>query len=185
MLAAVVLFVFCPVWSGIQTSARGDSPNEYQIKAAFLLNFVKFIEWPADTYPAPQSPFAICVLGEDPFGAVLDNALDGKSVGSHPISLRRMKEISWSRRCQVVFVSSSENRNYPAIVESVRGARVLLVGETEGFAMAGGTIEFKLEENHVRFVINPDAAQRSGLMLSSKLLMLARIVHDGPVAGKT
>jgi hypothetical protein len=184
MAAAVIVILFLFSFS-VRAFAQNDSPSEYQVKAAFLFNFAKFVDWPSGTYPAPQSPFAICVLGDDPFGPVLENTLAGKSLGTHPVVLRRTKDLAEARRCQVVFVSASESHRYAEVVEGVRGARVLLVGETEGFASAGGAVEFTLEGNHVRFAINPEAAQRAGLTLSSKLLMLARIVHDGGSAGKS
>ncbi|HWF39006.1 MAG TPA: YfiR family protein [Candidatus Acidoferrales bacterium] len=184
--AAAAGIVILSIFSvSVRTFAQSDSPNEYQVKAAFLFNFAKFVDWPPGTYANAQSPFAICVLGDDPFGHVLENTLAGKSLGAHPVVLRRTKDLAEARRCQVVFVSSSEMHRYGEVVEGVRGARVLLVGETDGFASSGGAIEFTLEGNHVRFAINPEAAQRAGLTLSSKLLMLARIVHDGGYAGKS
>ena len=182
-IPAIFILFLCSI--SARTFAQNDSPSEYQVKAAFLFNFAKFVDWPSGTYPGPQSPFAICVLGDDPFGPVLENTLAGKSLGTHPVVLRRTKDLAEARRCQVVFVSSSQSHRYAEVVEGVRGARVLLVGETDGFASAGGAIEFTLEGNHVRFAINPEAAQRTGLTLSSKLLMLARIVHDGGYAGKS
>jgi hypothetical protein len=183
-LAGLCFVALCSAISA-PSFAQGDAPSEYQVKAAFLFNFAKFVDWPPDTYPSPQSPFAICVVGDDPFGALLDNTLAGKSLGTHPVVLRRIKELNELRRCQIAFVSSSERQNCAQLVEAVRGSRVLLVGETDGFATAGGAIEFTLEANHVRFAINPEAAQRAGLTLSSKLLMLARIVHDPGTAGKS
>jgi uncharacterized protein DUF4154 len=182
---ALSLCLFCIGAPSPAATQQADSPSEYQVKAAFLFNFAKFVEWPADAFAGPQAPFAICVLGQDPFGPLLDAALAGKTMGSHPVSLRRIKEHSEARRCHIVFVSASEVRNYLEVIDTVRGSSVLLVGDTDGFAALGGMIEFTLEGNHVRFLINPDAAQRAGLMLSSKLLMLARIVHDGAVAGKS
>lgn len=182
---ARLLFVSCFVLNCAASPLPVDSPSEYQVKAAFLFNFAKFVEWPADAFASSQAPFVICVLGEDPFGPMLDTTLAGKTMGTHPVLLRRIKEHNDARRCHIVFVSSSESRNFAAVVDSVRGFAVLLVGDTDGFAAAGGSIEFTIEGNHVRFLINPDAAQRAGLMLSSKLLMLARIVHDGVVAGKS
>lgn len=187
--AVLALISFCIISGAAITPAQSDSPSEYQVKAAFLLNFAKFVDWPSSTYATPQTPFAVCVLGDDPFGSVLDNTLAGKSLGSRSVAIRRIRDFVEARRCQIVFVSSSESRHYADVVEAVRGARVLLVGETDGFASAGGAIEFTLESNHVRFAINPEAAQREGLTLSSKLLMLAHIVHDGSVrdtvAGKS
>jgi hypothetical protein len=150
----------------------------YEVKTAFLFNFAKFIEWPASSFATPQSPFAICVLGQDPFGNILDVALQGKVIGIRPLAVRRLKDKFEARSCQIVFVSSSESPHLADIVGTLRGANVLLVGETNGFAASGGTIEFILEDNHVRFAINTDAADRSGLKFSSKLLALAQIVHD-------
>jgi YfiR/HmsC-like len=160
-------------------SARGQAaPSEYQLKAAFLFNFAKFIDWPPGSSTGPQSPFAICVLGQDPFGRVLDDSLNGKAIGNQPLTIRRLKDKTEARHCQMVFVSSSESAHLAEILESLRGANVLVVGETSGFAAAGGTIEFTLEDNRVRFTINTDAADRAGLMFSSKRLALAKLVHD-------
>jgi hypothetical protein len=150
----------------------------YEVKTAFLFNFAKFIDWPASSFATPESPFTICVLGQDPFGKVLDDALQGKKIGNRPFAVRRLKDRAEARHCQMVFVSSSESAHLTEIIESVQGANVLLVGESPGFVASGGTIEFTIEDNHVRFAINTDAADRSGLKFSSKLLALAKIVHD-------
>jgi len=167
--------------------ARGQSheASGYEVKTAFLFNFAKFIDWPPSSFANPQFPFTICVLGLDPFGNVLDEALQGKVIGDRPLALRRLKDKAEARRCQIVFVSSSESAHLAEILVSLQGANVLLVGETNGFAASGGTIEFTLEENHVRFSINTDAVNRSGLRFSSKLLALAKIVRDqGPLKGE-
>lgn len=174
--AVLVILIFC---AGAETGRSQAGPaSEYQVKAAFLFNFAKFIEWPPGSFAGALAPFSVCVLGEDPFGRVLDDALEGKVVGERRMASRRLKDKSEARGCQMVFVSSSERRKYPEIFGSVRGANVLLVGETRDFAVSGGTIEFTLEDNRVRFTINTDAAERAGLKFSSKLLTLARIVHD-------
>jgi hypothetical protein len=164
--------------AGFPCARAQAPPSEYQLKAAFLFNFAKFIDWPPGSFTGRQSPFAICVLGQDPFGRVLDDSLQGKMIGNQPLAIRRLKDKTEARRCQMVFVSSSESAHLAEILESLRGANVLLVGETSGFAAAGGTIEFTLEDNRVRFTINTDAADRAGLMFSSKLLALAKLVHD-------
>lgn len=150
----------------------------YKVKTAFLFNFAKFIEWPPSSFATARSPFAICVLGQDPFGGVLTDTLQGKMIGDRPLAVRRLKDKSEARGCQIVFVSSSESPHLADIVETLRGGNVLLVGESTGFATSGGTIEFTLEDDRVRFTINTDAADRSGLKFSSKLLALAQLVHD-------
>jgi hypothetical protein len=160
--------------------ARGqlNGATGYEVKTAFLFNFAKFIDWPDHSFASPQSPFTICVLGQDPFGNMLDETLQEKMIGDRPLMVRRLKDKIEGRRCQMVFVSSSESPHLTEILESLKGANVLLVGETTGFAASGGTVEFTFEDNHVRFKINIDAGARSGLMFSSKLLALAKIVHD-------
>jgi hypothetical protein len=150
----------------------------YEVKTAFLFNFAKFIEWPPSSFASPQSPFTICVLGPDPFGNILDDTLQGKTVGDRAFTVQRLKDKADLRHCHMVFVTLSESARLAEIVESVRGAHVLLAGESNGFAASGGTIEFTLEDNHVHFTINTDAANRSGLRFSSKLLALAKIVRD-------
>jgi hypothetical protein len=177
-LAALILGALLPLAGLRAAPAQTEVLGEYQLKAAFLFNFAKFIEWPAKSFPASQSPFAICVLGVDPFGSAMDQAMQGKAVGDHPVAIERSKDVAEARQCQMIFVSSSEKHRVPEILEGLRGASALVVGETDGFAVAGGTVQFTLEENRVRFLINTDAAARAGLNVSSKLLSLAHVVHD-------
>ena len=172
---AVAMIIFA---SSTVAGAQDNPPDEYELKAAFLFNFAKFIDWPSNSFASPQSSFTICFLGQGPLGQVLDNKLQGKIVGDRHLAVQRLKDRADARRCQMLFVSSSESPHLPEILESVQGTNVLLVGETNGFAASGGTIEFTLEDSHVRFTINTDAADRAGLKFSSKLLALARIVHN-------
>jgi hypothetical protein len=181
--ASRLILLLVVLISGFASPARlvwGQSSGTtgYEVKAAFLFNFAKFIDWPPGSFASPQSAFTICVLGRDPFGNILDDSLQGKVIGDRPLAVRRFKDKAEARGCQMVFVSSSESPHLADIVETLRGANVLLVGETNGFAASGGTIEFTLEDNHVRFAINTDAADRSGLKFSAKLLALAKLVHD-------
>ena len=173
----VAIILFSPLPRAVAQAT--PPPGEYELKAAFLFNFAKFIDWPRSSFASLQSPFSICVLGEDPFGRALDDNLQQKMIGDQPLAIRRLKDKFEARRCQVVFVSSSETKHLAEIVESLRGAKLLLVGDTAGFASSGGTIEFTLDQdNRVRFTINTDAADRAGLKISAKLLALAKIVHD-------
>jgi len=122
----------------------------------------------------------ICILGADPFGHAMDDALLGKMIGERGVAIERSKELADARHCQMVFVSSSEKSRVAEILDGLKGTSTLVVGETEGFAAAGGMIQFVLEDNRVRFLINTDATDRAGLKVSSKLLSLARLVHDAP-----
>jgi hypothetical protein len=176
-----VLFILSfsfPLVYAAASFAELNGPSEYQIKAAFLYNFAKFIEWPTSTFRDPKQPMGICVFGRDPFGHALEEALYGKSIGSRSVFLGRTQQIPELARCQVVFVSAAESSHVMEIVNGLRGHSALLVGESEGFASSGGAIQFVLDQNRVRFAINPDAANRAGLKISSKLLALATIVRD-------
>ncbi len=178
------VFLACLVITGIWTSwARAQSHSEYEVKAVFLYNFAKFVEWPREAAGAPDLPFAICVIGQDPFGENLENAVRGKSINRRNVTLRRLREAREARTCQIAFISASERRHLRALLDSLDGADVLIVGDMEGFADQGGMINFTLDEDHVRFEVNVDAAARAGLKMSSKLLSLARIVKS-KTAGK-
>jgi YfiR/HmsC-like len=176
LCAIAVLFFFAAARQ--RARAQSQTAAEYEVKAAFLYNFAKFIDWPDSSFADPGAPFAICVLGVDPFGRTLDGVLEGKTIGNRRVTLSRLQDATQARKCQMLFVSSSESRRLPEIVERLRGANILLVAEFPGFAEAGGALQFIIEDNRVRFLINTDAAQRAGLRLSSKLLSVARVVHD-------
>ena len=147
-------------------------PSEYQVKAAFLYNFVKFVEWPA-TPAVQEGPIEICVLGKDPFGGALERVVEGKTVNDRPLVIRRIGEIAAARSCQVLFVSASEAGRVSVIIKAVRGWNVLTVSEIERFSERGGIITFLMEGQRVRFRINPKMAASAGLKISSKLLQLA------------
>lgn len=158
--------------------AQAKSSNEYQVKAEYLYNFAKFTYWPPDTFVDPAQPIGVCIFGYDPFGHLLEVALLGKLIGDRPVMLGRANQIQDLSGCQIVFVANSESWRVSNLVSHLQGRPILLVGETEGFAESGGTIQFTVEHERIHFVINPDAATRSGLKISSKLLALARIVRD-------
>ena len=152
------------------TSDRGAS--EYQVKAAFLYNFVKFVEWPPDAID-PSEPIVLCVLGKDRFGDALMRVIEGKTVNGHRIAARKIGEIAAARSCQVVFVSASESRHIVEILRTVRAWNVLTVSEIDRFSERGGMINFFMDGQRVRFQINAKAALDAGLKISSKLLALA------------
>ena len=180
--AALILLAIAPL-----ASPQASQPTEYQLKAAFLFNFAKFVDWPEKTYAGPRSPFMLCVIGQDPFGGALDEYM-AKTMAGRPVQLARFPNGIATRRSaalpdhlrQRLGKSPFSRRNR----KPQRDLR-LLVGDAEGFVVSGGTIEFMLEDNHIRFAINPEAAQRADLKLSSKLLALAKIVHDGTNNGKS
>lgn len=177
--AAMVLTLACLSAGAPADRAQTVTSGEYQLKAAFLFNFAKFIDWPPASFTGPQANFSICILGSDPFGRSMDELLEGKTIAERHVSIERSKQVADVRHCQMVFVSASEKSRVREILDGLKGTNVLAVGETEGFAAAGGAIQFAIEDNHIHFVINTDAADRAGLKVSSNLLSLAHVVHDG------
>ncbi len=182
VLALILIVAVSLIGSALRGTAQ--SSGEYEIKAAFLYNFAKFVEWPAEAFVDPQAPFVLGVVGEDPFGSVLAQTVGGKTVNGRQLMVRRFKHGEDLRGCHILFVSSSEKKHLAQILESLKGSSVLTVGETDRFAQFGGAVNFILEANKVRFEINVDAAARARLKLSSKLLALARIVADQRRDGK-
>jgi hypothetical protein len=149
---------------------------EYKVKAAFLYNFLKFVEWPAGAQQ-PPGPLRVCVVGEDPFGPFLPEALAGKTVQDRPVEIRHLENKSELPGCHVAFTASSEARELSQLLASPGAESVLTVGETDAFARGGGMITFRMEQNRVRFEINREAAERAGLRISSQLLKLATQVQ--------
>jgi YfiR/HmsC-like len=158
------------------TGRAGEAPvpEEYQVKGAFLLNFVKFVEWPAKAFKEPGDPIAICVLGQNPFGPGLDQAAHAIVVGKRSVSVRQVADAQQAGQCQIVFVSVSERRRAHAWLKTLQGGNVLTVGESEDFLANGGVIAFKLDGEKVRIEISTAAADRAGLHISAKLLSLAQ-----------
>lgn len=151
---------------------------EYQVKAAFLLNFAKFVEWPPGAFQSEEAPIILCVFRHDPFGSALDGIIGGKTINRREIQARRINALPDLKSCHLVFVSDREAKRLSEILNSLKGASALVVGESEGFADRGGGFQFYLEDNKVRFRANVDALRRANLTVSSKLLALARIVRD-------
>jgi hypothetical protein len=147
-----------------------DVPIEYRVKAAFLYNFIRFVEWPAESQ---SGPLIICVAGRNPLGSVLEDAIRGETVGGRPIEARLILEPEPG--CHVTFIP--EGAAASAYLRAARAAPTLTVGETGSFIADGGIIRFFLDDGKVRFEINPQAADRAQLRISSRLLQLARIQH--------
>jgi hypothetical protein len=165
---------------------QAQSATEYQVKAAFLFNFAKFVEWPADAFPGVDAPLQICLLGLDPFGREFEEVIGDKSVNGHRIEVIHPSGVPQARGCQIIFVSSSENRQALEILRGLRGATVLTVGDTAGFARMGGIINFVLDDGRVRFEINVKAAERAHLKISARLLTVAKLIvtDDAPTETK-
>ena len=153
-------------------------PLEYQVKAAFLFNFAKFVEWPPDSPPEGDDGFVICVFEDETLAQALDRAVTGKTVEGRVFRVRRLQSLDDTRSCRMLYLGGNETSRLVALLKSVRTSAVLTVGNAPGFTRQGGIINFIMQDNRVRFEINPEAAERAGLRISSKLLQLATIVRD-------
>ncbi len=186
--SAGALLLLAAVAAAAQAPPRPAAPlgasGEYAVKAAFLYNFAKFVEWPQGAFAAAQAPFALCVFGVDPFGHGLDETVQGKTVQGRPVVVRRLDGLSGAERCQILFVSSSERQRFVEVLGAVAGHNVLTVGEEGEFARAGGMISFLLRQQRVHFSIDAGAAKRAGLAISSRLLDLAQPVAGAERSGK-
>lgn len=168
ILLLALLFAALPRGAAAQDAAS----LEYGVKAAFLYNFTKFVEWPASAFEARGS-VRLCVLGEDPFGKSLRTVVEGEQVQGRPITLLRIDSLDDPRSCHMLFLGRTEAERLPAVLAAVRGAPVLTVSEAPGSLAQGVGINFVLKDGKVRFEINQTAVEGNGLKVSSKLLRLA------------
>lgn len=154
--------------------------SEYAVKAAYLVNFIKFTTWPAKAYTDENGATVIGILGDDPFGATLDAMVRDKAVDGHSLIVRRFESYDGSqdaalRSCHILFIAYSEKDRLRDILRALRGAPVLTVSEIERFPLAGGMIQFDQEGQRITLDINPASAGKAGLTLSSRLLQIAKI----------
>jgi hypothetical protein len=157
--------------------AQSAKQREYEIKAAYLYNFIRYIDWPADTLPPAGGRITIGIVGDNPFGPAID-PLNGKQVKGCTLVVKQIIEAKDLEQCQIVFICASEKLRLPEIFGELKDSKALTVSEIDGFASHGGIINFVNDRNKVRFEINPDAARRTGLNVSSDLLKLARLVKS-------
>jgi hypothetical protein len=171
-LLSVLITLFLPV--APVAGAESDA-SEYQVKAAFLYNFARFVDWPAGSLS--DSIFVLGVVGDDPFGSSLDRVVDDKTIRGRNIVVRRYKRASDIQTCHLLFISESERDNVGKILDRVEKRPILTVSEIDGFIARGGMINFTIESKRVRFDINSGAAERVDLRVSARLLQLARNVR--------
>lgn len=165
------------LWSqiSVQNSPAPDASLEYRVKAAYLLNFARYVEWP--TSAASDGRLSICVMGTDPFGRILDATVAGRTAQGRPLEVRRVQTAPDADGCEVVFVSRDTWRRNPGSLKALGSAGSLTVGESEQFARGGGVIGFVIVDETVRFVINDEARDRAGLRISSRMLSLAAAIY--------
>jgi len=165
--------VLCLALSAIGSPLRdaGAASLEYSVKAAYLTKFGIYVEWPAASFASPSSPLVLCVAGNDPFGAALDQAAAQQRVEGRPVQVKRLKAVTRDAGCHILYLGFSDPQSIGQALAAVHGAPVLTVGDTAN--ADGEIIRFVVENNRVRFDIDEVEASRNGLKISSKLLSLA------------
>jgi hypothetical protein len=151
--------------------------HEYQIKAAFLYNFARFVNWPEEAFAGPDTPISIGILGNDPFGIHLDLTLRDKTVKGRNLVVKRFTKLDDTKLCHILFISKSEKGRVSETLSVLKNWHVLTASDMKGFAQCGGVIAFVTKDNKIGFEINVDSADQAGLKISSKLLKLAKIVR--------
>lgn len=183
---AMLLLCCLAVWSGALSAGAIEQAKVAKVKSAYLLNFLRFAEWPADSFERADSPVRICVLGHDSLGAALDGTVNGQVVDGRPVAVLRFELNELPARfdlpepisqCHLVFIGDSEAARLGAILDQLRGTHTLTVGETSAFAAGGTMLALNLERDRIIFYANPDAIRAGTVGLSSKILQLAKIVH--------
>jgi YfiR/HmsC-like len=186
-LIAITCLLFATALGSRAEGVDSSDSSEYLIKAGFIYNFAKLVEWPTSSFAQPDSPIVIGILGEDPFGATLDRIVADKKINGRGFAVKRLK---WSKDfrdlkdCNILFVSASEKEHIDSVVDAMKWLPILTIGDAPGFARRGGIMNFTLEDNKVRFEVNVEAAKHADLTISSRLLTLARIVQQVAADGR-
>jgi YfiR/HmsC-like len=172
-LAVVLVLLFLG-----QSLSPAQTMSEYQVKAAYLYNFAKFVEWPGGAFSSPTAPLQFCVLNDQAFESELNRLVTGKAIAGRPANVTSVRNAEESRRCHILFINSSQRGQVRHVLEVLRDTSVLTVGETQGFVEEGGIINFVLQDDRVQFQVNHKAAAQAALHISSRLLSVAKLVIE-------
>jgi hypothetical protein len=171
----VVVAIACALLPSL-LHGQQSKPSEYQVKAVYLFNFGRFVDWSASLTTAKSDSFAVCVIGQDPFGRTLDSTLAGELIDQKKVVAKRISRPQEAATCQVLFISLSEDARLKDILPLLDKLSVLTVSDIPRFSERGGMIQFVLEKDKIRFEVNLTNAERAGLSLSSELLKVAMAV---------
>jgi len=160
-----------------QSAAQTAAPTQGEVEAAYLYNFAKFVTWPATT---KSDVLNVCILGKDPFGATLDQIVAGEAIDGRHLAVRRLADEHSVQPCAILFIGESESSHLDRDLSAVSRLPILTVSDIPGFMKDGGTIQFVLQDNRVRFEVNLNAARKCGIVLSSQLLKVATKVVGNP-----
>jgi hypothetical protein len=171
-----LLIIGAGLGSATQTSAQ--AVEESQVKAAYLYNFAKFVEWPAGVFQSPDDPTVICVIGDDRTSDVLEPAVSGKKANGRPVEARRPHSSEEFKSCQVLFIGFPDKERIAQLLNALHRSRVLTVGQSDQFISLGGMINLAIKNSTIELEIDPGASDAAGLKISSRLLVVARLVKD-------
>lgn len=178
-LHAVAIRLLCGVMLLLTLTPAHAAPSEYELKAAFIYQIAKFVEWPSAGAPVNAGvPLRLCVLGGNPFGPALES-IRGKPVNERRMEVSLLDMNADTRECNMLFIAAPAERHIERITALSRGTGMLTIGDTQGFAQRGVMVNFFSQDGKIRFEVNLDATRHDGLKISSKLLSLARIVDSG------
>lgn len=176
-LATHIRCVFLILGTLLSSLAKGQSssPEEYQVKAVFLYNFTRFIEWPATSFNSSSSPFVIGIIGGNPFGSFLEEAIKDESVGMHKIIIRHYSDFNLIGDCHILFINYKDKEMIKQTLAAVKDKNILTVNEWQRFVEIGGMVQFINEGNRIKLIINNNAVKSARMQASSKLLSVAQI----------
>jgi hypothetical protein len=170
LLASAVLLA-----PGRGAAAQAGHTTEYRVKAVFLFNFAQFVDWPAQAFPDSETPFVIGILGDDPFGDLLDQAVRGEQSHGRSFQVRRYRSVEDIGTCHILFIGGPDGDRLDEILRRLKNRPILTVSDDPGFTDHGGMVRFLNDRNRIRLEISPAAAQAANLTISSKLLRVAEI----------
>jgi len=180
---AVDLLMILGVGLGFAAQTPAQSVEESQVKAAYLYNFAKFVEWPAGVFRNPDDPAVICVVGDERTSDVLEPAVSGRKANGRPVEARRPHSSAEFKSCQVLFIGFSDKERIAQLLNGLQRSSVLTVGQSDQFISLGGMINLSLKHTTIELEIDPEASNAAGLKISSRLLVVARLVKAPGQAG--
>ena len=181
LLKSWLTFLLLTLWSAspIILNARAGTASETEVKAAFLYNFAKFVEWPPTAFASEEAPIKVVVVGDEEFATKLASLLKDKKALGRSFEVKKFSSAQELKTAQIVFVPNSETKRFPQTLEVIKNLPVLTVGESAQFLNLGGMINFVVQDAQLRFEIYPEAAEKARLVISSKLMRLAKSIKKG------
>ncbi len=181
----VLGFMVLAVWVELSAQISAQTVEDSRVKAAYLYNFAKFVEWPSGAFRNPDDPAVICVVGDEHTSDVLDSALNGKKAGGRLVEARRPHSPGEIRSCHVVFIGFPDKQRIEQMLNQVRGVSVLTVGQSNQFLALGGMINLAQKDSRIELEIDPDASSAVGLKISSRLLVVSHLIRArGPIGSE-